>query len=355
MRFVKTQDLKRGMRIGRPIYSKRGDLLYDRDLKLTDSDIVKIRSLKTVGIFVLDAVEPLPPMSAEDYEYEKRRSLNTYALKDELQEILVTHRSHRIGKIAESILSVKYGKKKSDFPLSIRAKEEYVCSHSVNVANLIAMMCAHINTGAMEKENAIYSALLHDIGKYVVPAKLLEGETAEEVDRILLNAQDIGFEIIGMLFDGDKKVMNTCIQAHRILMNHRFGRNPGPEKNTLATALLVVADTFDSMTCVDAMSGAEPKSAVAAVRYMRDYPEVFEARAVDALVASIEILRPGTTVLLSNKKQALVMAEGADDVLRPTVLEVTTNRFVDLSCVDSSELSIVDVVNKLDKRHVVDR
>ena len=35
MLFVKVDDLKPGMRLGKPIYNKNGVLLYDRDTKLT--------------------------------------------------------------------------------------------------------------------------------------------------------------------------------------------------------------------------------------------------------------------------------------------------------------------------------
>ena len=34
MLFVKVDDLKPGMRLGKPIYNKNGVLLYDRDTKL---------------------------------------------------------------------------------------------------------------------------------------------------------------------------------------------------------------------------------------------------------------------------------------------------------------------------------
>ncbi|MBR5896344.1 MAG: phosphohydrolase, partial [Lachnospiraceae bacterium] len=61
MRFVKEMDLKRGMRIGRPIFNKKGDLIFDRDTRITDADIIKLRSLKVMGIFALDTGEPLPP------------------------------------------------------------------------------------------------------------------------------------------------------------------------------------------------------------------------------------------------------------------------------------------------------
>ena len=355
MRFVKSCDIKKGMRIGRPIYNRRGELTFDRDHKLTESDILKINDLKLMGIFALDPAEPLPPMSDYEKEFEKNRFLNVYALRDEMKEILVTHRAHKLDKIADSIVSSFENRKdKIDFSQSIRSRDEYVCSHSVNVAILAMLMASKLGMTASQKKELVYASLLHDIGKYVVPDKLLEGETAEEVDRILNNAQDTGFELIGMLFGNDKTVMNTCIQTHRVLMNHRFKR-PSDEKPSLLSRILTVADNFDSMTAIDASGGLEPKSYVEALRYLRFYPETFNAKAVETLEESIVFLKPGTTVLLNNKNQALVTVEARGDVLRPTVLELKTNKILNLEEMSNRDIEIVDVIKKLDNRHVVDR
>ena len=35
MRFIKSEDLKTGMRLARPIYNKNGVLLYERNSRLT--------------------------------------------------------------------------------------------------------------------------------------------------------------------------------------------------------------------------------------------------------------------------------------------------------------------------------
>ena len=355
MRFVKASDLKRGMRLGRPIYNRKGELVYDIDHRLIDADIVQMRNNKIMGVFALDAAEPVPPMSDTEREYDRQRFLNVYALRDEMQKILFNHRANRIETIAESIVSsFEVFKKRIDFSQSVRSRDEYVCSHSVNVAILVTLMGTKLGITNADKLTAVKAALLHDIGKYVVPDKLLEGETAEEVDRILNNAQDTGFELIGMLFDGDKSVMNTCIQTHRILMNHRFGRK-NDEKPTLLSRLLIVADTFDSMTAIDASGDLEPKSFVEALRYLRYNFEVFNVKAVEALENSIEMLKPGTTVLLNNNHQALVTVEARGDVLRPTVLEIKTNRIINLEDMTNRDIEIVDVIKKLDNRHVVDR
>ena len=53
MRFIKTEDLKTGMRLARPIYNKDGVLLYERNSKLTHQGIVSVRNFGLLGIFTI--------------------------------------------------------------------------------------------------------------------------------------------------------------------------------------------------------------------------------------------------------------------------------------------------------------
>ena len=59
MIFVKTDKLKPGMRLAKPIYNKHGVLLYDRDTKLTLAGINSITNFGLIGIFILEDAEPL--------------------------------------------------------------------------------------------------------------------------------------------------------------------------------------------------------------------------------------------------------------------------------------------------------
>ena len=66
MQFVKSDDLKVGMRLARPIYNRNGVLLYERNSKLTGQGILSIRTFGLIGIFILEPAEPVPPMTADD-------------------------------------------------------------------------------------------------------------------------------------------------------------------------------------------------------------------------------------------------------------------------------------------------
>lgn len=50
MRFIKSEDLKTGMRLARPIYNKNGVLLYERNSKLTVQGINSVKNFGLLGI-----------------------------------------------------------------------------------------------------------------------------------------------------------------------------------------------------------------------------------------------------------------------------------------------------------------
>ena len=83
MIFVKQSDLKEGMRLAKPIYDKKGVLLYERDSKLTRQGIESVRNFNIIGLYILEPAEPLPPLSEEDIMFEKFQMVSTFAIQEE--------------------------------------------------------------------------------------------------------------------------------------------------------------------------------------------------------------------------------------------------------------------------------
>ena len=89
MQFVRTAELKPGMRLAKPIYNKRGVLLYERGTKLTAQGIESIKNFGLIGIFTLEPAEPLPPLSKEDLEFEQFQTVYVFQLKENITTNIV--------------------------------------------------------------------------------------------------------------------------------------------------------------------------------------------------------------------------------------------------------------------------
>ena len=80
MLYVKTEDLKVGMRLARPIYSRNGTLLYERNSKLTHQGIISVRNFRIIGLYILEPAKPVPPMTKEDLEFERFQTMSVFSI-----------------------------------------------------------------------------------------------------------------------------------------------------------------------------------------------------------------------------------------------------------------------------------
>ena len=87
MLFIKSEELKPGMRLAKPIYSKKGVLLYDRAAVLKDMQAIEnIKSFGLIGLFVLEPAEPVPPMTQDDLDFERFQTMMYHEIMEELEK-----------------------------------------------------------------------------------------------------------------------------------------------------------------------------------------------------------------------------------------------------------------------------
>jgi len=354
MQFVKTADLKRGMRLARPIYNKNGVLLYERNSKLTDNGIASIKNFGLIGIFILEPAEPVPPMTVDDINFERFQTMYVFALKEELQTIINLRRAPKIQTIVGNIVK-NYGHldKKINFIQNLRSIEDHVYKHSLNVAMLCAMMSHMLNVRLDEQQDTLIAAAVHDIGKLMLPKNLFEkNELTEQEMEMLRHSEYNGHEVIEKVFSSNPSVKRICVQCRKALDEFEMGKIMDAKLLT-GTKILMVAETYDTMTAIQ--YGKEPVSEVAAIKYLLENPEIFDERVVSALISSINILSPGTSIELNTGDKGVVLAQRGPDILRPMVLVFRDNAIIDLSNEFLyGDMEIVDIMKTMDNRHIMD-
>lgn len=354
MKFVKTADLKIGMRLAKPIYNKKGVLLYDRNSSLTQQGIESVRNFKLIGLFVLEPAEPLPPVSVEDLEFEKFQMVSVYSVEDELQSILTKGKNVRMYSFVENLIS-KYGHldHKINFIQNLRSGEDFVYKHSLNVAILASMIANKMNMRGQESTETVIAAIIHDIGKLSCSSELLikEDITEEEANE-LIHAEYSGISRIEEAFASSPNIKRIVMQSYKRLDALRKGEEPEATKMVKGAKVLTVAECYDRMTAIQ--SSGEPQSELAAIKYMQQRPEYFDHEAVKALIDSINLLSEGVCVELTNGEKALVISPNEDNILRPMLLCFSTNTIIDLAQTALyADIEILDVMKTLDNRYVM--
>lgn len=353
MLFVKSDKLKIGMRLARPIYNKNGVLLFERNSKLTEQGVESIRNFGLIGIFILEPAEPVPPMTQDDIEFERFQTMQVFAIEEELKKMMDTHKSSKVEQIVSSITK-SYGHldRKINFIQGLRSREDYLYKHSLNAAILCALIGHVLNIKVEEQRSVVEAALVHDIGHLEMPEELIGKTDLTEEERIAQDAvQEKGFRVLDDVFSTEKSIKRICTQFYRTWRDFQDGKTPDM-RIVIGAKILLVAQTYDKMTAMQ--YGRDPSSEVAVVRFLQDHPEVFDPKIVDALIHSIYILAPGTSVELNTGEKALVLTSNEQNILQPIVLTFGNNSVMDLSNRDYSDIYIKDIMKTMDNRYIMD-
>ncbi len=352
MLFVKVDELRSGMRLGKPIYNKNGVLLYDRDTKLTMQAIYGIKNFGLIGLYILEPAEPVPPMTEDDINFERFQTMAVFSIREDLDLIDSGKKDKGLDWLCSLIIK-NYGglDRKINFVQSLRSSEDFVYKHVLNVAILSAIIAGQMGLPLGRINLLVKAAVLHDIGAL----KLQEVPDAEEVDEATKEMiKKNSLETLAHYEDLDEDVMRLITQMHELYTREDTGDIPEGLTESVNANILYVADAFDRMTAMK--SYAEPTSEIRAIRTLLAKEERYDKRVVNALIAAINILYPGVCVELTNGEKGLVIRGNEENIFEPVVLGFRDNNLYDLSETSiRRELQIADVMKTMDNRIKLDR
>lgn len=358
MQFVKTSDLKPGMRLAKPIYNKMGVLLYERNTKLTLQGINSVENFGLIGIYILEPAEPVPPITQDELEFEQFQTVYMFKLKDIMDKLQKDSTPASIQDITENIYS-HYGTldRKLHFTQNLRSSADFVYKHSLSVAILTAMITNALHFDKEQSLSLISAALLYDFGYLYVPHTILgKGEDLEEKDlEVIQFNREKGSDLIRLhLLDlGLSNLSFEIIQ--RLIFQQKQDANTAKLHPELKTYLEIirVASKFDQMTAMNLER--PPISELAGITYLLDHPEIYDAKIVNVLADCIHILPTGACLDLANGEKALVIQDNPYDFLHPMILSFSDNKPHDLSDPKEAEkYQILDIMKTMDNRIKLD-
>ena len=352
MLFVKVDELKPGMRLGKPIYNKNGVLLYDRDTKLTMQAIYGIKNFRLLGLYILEPAEPVPPMSEDDINFERFQTMAVFSIREDLDLIDSGKKDKGLDWLCSLIIK-NYGdlNHKINFVQSLRSSEDYIYKHVLNVAILSAIIAGQMGFPVGRINLLVKSAILHDIGalklQQLPDAEDLDDGTKEVVKK---NTQ----ETLDRYGDLDEEVLRLITQMQELYTRESDAEFPAGLKESVNANILYVADAYDRMTAMKSFE--EPTSEVKAVRELLADEERYNKKIVNALIHGISILYPGVCVELSNGEKGLVITGNEENIFEPTVLDFRNNNLYDLSDPSVKQtVEIADVMKTMDNRIKLDK
>lgn len=359
MKFIKTDQLKPGMRLAKPIYNKNGVLLYDRNSTLTEAGINSARNFGLVGIYILEPAEPVPPLSREDLEFEQLQTVYIFQLRECLDFISKRKKIEPLPKLLNSILH-HFGTldHRVNFNQNLRSSEDFMHKHAISTAILVSMISSRLHYDFPQQITLATAALLYDIGYSHVPKNIIDkgSDTLTASDRdIIQRSLERGLEPLAMyrndfeFFSRALALMQAYVYADS---PEKFAIMPDAELLDMVK-ILRVADQFDQMTAMNI--GHDPISEISAMKKLLSEPDVYDKTVVSTLAECIHIVPQAASIDLSTGDKGIVLIENTKDYMRPVILRLQDNRIYDLRQeADYREVQIIDIMKTMDNRVMMD-
>lgn len=358
MQFVRSVELRPGMRIAKPIYNKDGVLLYERNSRLTIPSINSIRNFDLIGIYILEPAEPLPPFTKQDIEFEQAQTVYLFKIKDIFNKIYKRQPLEKLEPLVNDIID-RYGNLNTrvNFNQNLRSAHDFMYKHATSVSILTTMIAHHLDIPQEDYKALITSALLYGFGYRFLSRNVMdkEDEFTEFDNKAKQAALEKGLSYLVMSTDPISYLPKAVrIMEHLILSSNPL-KTPVPPSNDilLLSEVLKVAIEFDFYTGM--MMGHKPQSEIMAMKYLQEHHLEFNETIISILAQCIHIVPTGASVDLSTKDKAVVLVENPNDYMRPIILRLYDNQVYDLSEPETYEqFQIIDLMKTMDNRVEID-
>ncbi|MGB9792865.1 MAG: HD-GYP domain-containing protein [Thermacetogeniaceae bacterium] len=322
MRKIRTEFLREGMVIARPVFDARGRLLLAEGIVLNETFIKRLSEMGIGSLYIDDGVFA-GSLEVNEILSQKMRLRSVKLMKETFHS--VKHRgwidTKAIGKTIEEVIEevmTGYGALVNYY--DIRTYDDHTFNHSVDVC--VFSLLAGIALGfSREKLKELgIGALLHDIGKVRIPKCILNKPgplTAEEMVLVMRHPAD-GFDILRRHHDIPLLSAHVALEHQERISGKGYPRGlTGKEIHEYAK-IVMVADVFDALVSDRPYRKAYPVAE--AIDYIQSLAgEDFGEEYVRALFSNISPYPVGAVVLLNTGEVAQVVSTNKNAPNRPVV------------------------------------
>lgn len=204
--------------------------------------------------------------------------------------------------------------------VNLKAKEAGQPQHAMNVMVLSLLVGKAIGIDVEEMKTLGLGALLHDVGKSEIPARVLRNPKRTASEEQFYQAH-VGYGIKRVA-----RIQDLSVQAKNVIACHHERWNGEGFPNRLAGAkiprlarIVAIANRYDNLcNPLDPGSAMTPAEAVAHM-FKRD-TGWFDPDLLQLFVKALGVYPPGSFVSLSDGSIGLVVETNSKDLLRPVIM-----------------------------------
>ena len=203
----------------------------------------------------------------------------------------------------------------------LRDWDNYTFEHSIHVSILSTIIAKHLNMTADQILRLGTGAILHDIGKLVVPQEILQKPsklTDDEFDVIRQHPR-LGWDLVHEGFDHIMPTSSIVVlQHHERSDGSGYPQGLKGEDIYIFSRIVAVADVFDALRSERNYRPVYPPRLV--LQILREEAGTkLDARAMEALLSHVAVIPDGEIVRLTNGLLGAVVEANPEHPLQPVV------------------------------------
>lgn len=332
-----------GQFLSRPVVSKSGQILIEAGAVLTRQllDLLDLWGIGEIAVHDSEAgaaaaPPPAPRRRAEPYRYDSakveatKEALRavTRAAKTLAEEVLVRVRSDRPAAKPEEIRAVALSlvdetiaaKEVTAAILHIRAFDDYLFSHSVNVAVLSIVVGQAMGLSHAELLTLGAGGIVHDAGMAKIPREIWDKDTSlDDAEFAEVKKHTVlGVQALGDLIAAEPGIEPIVAQHHERLDGSGYTQGLKAAAIHPLAKIAAVCDVYDAMRGERRYrSRFLPYDAMAHI--MQASSSTLDADVVRAFVRHLSCYPAGSFVLVNTGEIGVVLAANDFSPVRPVV------------------------------------
>jgi len=266
------------------------------------------------------------PPPSNDFERVKRQYEEVKTEAAELFAEIAKDHKINVEKTEDFIMDIRQKLESNDISLilqsinSIRNVDEYLHTHSLNVALLNGFMAKWLKYDKERHNQLVKVGLLHDIGKLKISGEILNKParlTHEEFEEIKKHSH-YSFEILVDSGIKEKNVLLGILQHHEKLNGTGYPQGIGADKITEYARITSISDIYDAMVAKRVYKDAQSPFAILENFSKEGYSELDINFVKIFIHCMVEELK-GKHILLSDDSVATVVMVNERNLRFPMV------------------------------------
>jgi len=201
----------------------------------------------------------------------------------------------------------------------LKTTDDYTYMHSVAVCALMVALARQLGLNEREIKEAGMAGLLHDLGKAMMPAQVLNkpGKLTDEEFSIIKRHPVEGHRLLVAGKCVSDMVLDVCLHHHEKVDGSGYPDRLAGDQISLYAKMGAVCDVYDAITSVRPYkTGWDPAESI---RRMTEWRGHFDENVFRAFIKSVGIYPIGSLVKLRSGRLAVVIEQSEKSLLAPRV------------------------------------